>query len=266
MIPLINSYLQGALCMTELGTIIPKNGAEYTYILVGIGEAPAFLSIWSLNLLLKPAGLAIIALTCSEYLLVLPFEDGCGEPPELNKKLLAAVILIVLAAINCYSVKLATRIQVIFTVAKLLAVFMIIIGGFVRLGQGYTDSLKSGFKGTTTNVGKIALGIYSGLWSYDGWNNLNYATGELKEPHKNLPRSIMLGIPLVIVCYVLMNISYFTVMSPSKLLNSPAVAVTWAEAVIRPVKWLIPIFVALSTFGSANGIMFGTSRCVYYYF
>lgn len=79
--------------MTELGTIIPKNGAEYTYILVGIGDAPAFLSIWSLNLLMKPAGLAIISLTCSEYLLVLAFDDGCGEPPEVTKKLLAAVVL-----------------------------------------------------------------------------------------------------------------------------------------------------------------------------
>lgn len=74
-----------------------------------------------------------------------------------------------LTAINCISVKAAARVQIVFTIAKLLAIGIIIIGGFVRLGQKNTDILRSGFQGTTKNVGKIAIGLYNGLWSYDGW-------------------------------------------------------------------------------------------------
>lgn len=94
--------------------------------------------------------------------------------------LLSAVLI---TAVNCFSVKLAARIQVVFTAAKLLAIAIIIIGGIVRLGQGNTEILATGFSGTNKQVGKIAVGIYNGMWAYDGWNNLNYVTEEIINPN-----------------------------------------------------------------------------------
>ena len=74
-------------------------------------------------------------------------------------------------------------------------------------------------------IGNIALAFYSGLWAYDGWNNLNYVTEEIINPRRNLPLSILIAIPMVTICYVLVNISYLLVMSPSEMLISDAVAV-----------------------------------------
>lgn len=74
-------------------------------------------------------------------------------------------------------------------------------------------------------MGALAVAFYSGLWAYDGWNNLNYVTEEIQNPKKNLPLAIAIAIPLVTVCYVLVNMAYLTVMSPAEMAISDAVAV-----------------------------------------
>ena len=79
------------------------------------------------------------------------------------------------------------------------------------------------------SIGRIATAFYSGLWAYDGWNNLNYVTEEIINPKRNLPLSIIIAIPMVTVCYLLVNISYLAVMSPSEMMISDAVAVVSIE-------------------------------------
>ena len=90
---------------------------------------------------------------------------------------------------------------------------------------GYTQNFSNAFDGTTTRISDIGYAFYGGLWAYDGWNNLNYAIEELESPLKNLPRSIILGLPLVIVCYVLVIVAYLTVIPFEVLSSSTAVAV-----------------------------------------
>ena len=68
------------------------------------------------------------------------------------------------------------------------------------------------------SMGNLATAFYSGLWAYDGWNNLNYVTEEIINPKKNLPLSLVISIPLVTFCYLLVNISYLVVMSPSEMM------------------------------------------------
>ena len=75
------------------------------------------------------------------------------------------------------------------------------------------------------SIGRLATAFYSGLWAYDGWNNLNYVTEEIINPKRNLPLSIIIAIPMVTICYLLVNISYLAVMSPSEMMISDAVAV-----------------------------------------
>ncbi|KAK5928700.1 hypothetical protein CesoFtcFv8_000333, partial [Champsocephalus esox] len=94
-------------------------------------------------------------------------------------------------------------------------------------------------------------------------NQLNCITEELKDPFRNLPLAIIIGIPLVSVCYVLVNVAYFTVLTPTELLLSPAVAVTFGDRVLYPLSWIVPLFVVFSTFGSANGSCFTAGRLVY---
>ena len=94
---------------------------------------------------------------------------------------------------------------------------------FVFIGN--TQNFANAFDGTSTRISDIGFAFYGGLWAYDGWNNLNYAVEELKDPLRNLPRSIIFGLPLVTICYVLIIVAYLTVMSFHTLSNSSAVAV-----------------------------------------
>ncbi|KAM9509474.1 b(0,+)-type amino acid transporter 1-like isoform 2-T2 [Guaruba guarouba] len=128
---------------------------------------------------------------------------------------------------------------------------------------GKTENFKDSYKDSSISFGSLGLAFYNGLWAYDGWNQLNYITEELKNPYRNLPLSIIIGIPLVTVCYVLINISYFTVMTSTELLQSQAVAVTFGDRVLYSASWIVPVFVAFSTIGSANGTCFTASRLVY---
>ncbi|XP_074149336.1 B(0,+)-type amino acid transporter 1 isoform X1 [Sminthopsis crassicaudata] len=251
----------GALCFAELGTMITKSGGEYPYLMEAFGPIPAYLFSWTSLIVIKPTSFAIICLSFAEYVAV-PFYGSC-KPPELVVKCLAAAAILVITTVNALSVKLGSYVQNFFTAAKLVIVAIIIISGIVLLAQGKTKNFENSFEDSHVSVGAISLAFYNGLWAYDGWNQLNYITEELKNPYRNLPLSIIIGIPLVTVCYVLMNVSYFTVMTSTELLQSQAVAVTFGDRVLYPASWIVPLFVAFSTIGAANGTCFTAGRLVY---
>ncbi|XP_064467568.1 large neutral amino acids transporter small subunit 2-like [Ornithodoros turicata] len=250
----------GAVCYAELGTSIPRSGGDYAYVLEAFGPLAAFLRLWVTVLVVQPASLAVLSLSFATYM-VRPLFPDC-EPPDSALRLLAIVCLLFLTYVNCRSVKLAMGVQDIFTTAKLAALGLIIVTGIVRIFQGEVGSLNNGFSGEYTASG-ISLAFYAGLFSYGGWNYLNYVSEELKEPEKNLPRAIYIGITMVTVVYVLANIAYFTVVTPQEMLSSPAVAVTFAQRMFGVMAWIMPVFVGLSTFGGLNGIMFTIARLFY---
>ncbi|TKS86289.1 b(0,+)-type amino acid transporter 1 [Collichthys lucidus] len=169
----------GGLCYAELGTVIPESGGEFTYILRTAGRVFAFMFVFTFIIVMRPASATGIALSFAEYV-VAPFY-GCS-PPQLVVKCVAAGGILVLAIVNSLSVRLATVIQVVSMVVKLLAMAVIILGGVVMLFQGHTENFENSFEGTNVGVNSIGIAFYQGLWSYDGWNTLNYVTEEVKHP------------------------------------------------------------------------------------
>merc|ERR1712038_1050032 len=241
--------------------MIPSSGAEYSYFMEAFGPFPAYMFSWVSTFIIKPSQLAIICMSFAAYA-VEAFAHECEPDPGLVQ-LTAVATVAVVTLVNCWSVKLATNIQNIFCSCKLVAVAIIIGGGVYKLTQGSYEHIATGFHGTTRSVGHIATAFYSGLWAYDGWNNLNYVTEEIINPSVNLPLSIVIAIPLVTVIYALVNVSYPTVMSPSEMLVSDAVAVTFGNRILGPMAWLMPLSVAISTFGAANGTIFAAGRLCY---
>ncbi|ELT93754.1 hypothetical protein CAPTEDRAFT_212253 [Capitella teleta] len=250
--------LIGALCYAELGTCILKSGADYAYINEAFGGLPAFLYLWVALIVIIPTGNAVVALTFGYYAMQ-PAYPTC-EPPDEAVRILAALAITFLTFINCWNVKWAARVQDVFTVAKVLALVIIIIIGFVQICRGKVENFYNAFDGTTENPAKFALAFYSGLFSYAGWNYLNFVTEELKDPYRNLPRAIWISMPLVTGIYCLANIAYYTVLTPAALLASNAVAVTFADKMLGVMAWIMPFFVAASTFGGLNGVIFTAAR------
>ncbi|XP_049561387.1 large neutral amino acids transporter small subunit 2 isoform X2 [Orcinus orca] len=251
----------GALCYAELGVTIPKSGGDYSYVKDIFGGLAGFLRLWIAVLVIYPTNQAVIALTFSNYVLQ-PLFPTCF-PPESGLRLLAAICLLLLTWVNCASVRWATRVQDVFTAGKLLALGLIIVMGVVQIckGQYFWLEPKNAFENfQEPDIGLIALAFLQGSFAYGGWNFLNYVTEELVDPYKNLPRAIFISIPLVTFVYVFANVAYVTAMSPQELLASNAVAVTFGEKLLGVMAWIMPISVALSTFGGVNGSLFTSSR------
>lgn len=258
----------GALSYAELGTCVPKSGAEHAYFLFAygplgkmVGPIPCFLFDWVGLFIIRPTMFALITLSLGTYA-AKPFYENC-DPPDSVVKIITICTMLLIAFINAWSVRVATTVQNVLTFSKLLAIAIIAGGGMYKLAIGNTEYISEGFEDTVTDPSLVALAFYNGLWSFDGWNNLNFVTEELKNPTRDLPLSIIIGIPVTTVCYVITNIGYLSVMSKEEINLSHAVAVMWGEKVLGIMAWLIPMFVVMSCFGAANGVLFSTGRLCY---
>jgi len=254
--------LTGALCYAELGTMIPASGGEHPYLALAYGKMVSFLFSWTAILVQKPGSLSIICVVFADYLCKIISSDK--EVNTFMSKIVAVSCLIILTIINCLSSKLSRWIQNIFTMLKLVALSVIGIIGFIILITGpLTDNFNDIFKGSSKNPGSYALALYSALWAYDGWNNLNLVTGELKNPKKNLPKALKIGCFSVIASYIIANVAYYAVLAADVAKTSKTIVSDFGTTLFGPfVGHILILTVILSTFGAANASMYTGSRLI----
>ncbi|KAF7227923.1 cystine/glutamate transporter isoform X1 [Nothobranchius furzeri] len=253
--------LFGALCYAELGTCIKKSGGHYTYLMEAFGPMLAFVKLWIELVAVRPAAMSVISLAFGQYILE-PLFMPCSPPP-MAVKMATVVGLNTVLFLNSMSVTWTARLQVLLTSCKLLVIIIIIIPGVYKLFKGETSNFDNAFDLSHLHLSEIPLAFYYGMYAYSGWFYLNFVAEEVHSPEKTLPLAICVSMAIVTFCYVLINVAYYTVMTAGELLASEAVAVTFAEKVMGNFSLAVPVFVALSCFGSMNGVTFVVSRLFY---
>ncbi|XP_051745975.1 cystine/glutamate transporter [Ctenopharyngodon idella] len=251
----------GALCYAELGTSFTKSGGHYTYLLETLGPLPAFLRLWTEFIFIRPAVASYVSLAFGRYV-VEPFFLPCVAPTALVK-IVSMLGVTFVVAVNCWSVSMAARTQVSLTFIKMFALILIIIPGIMALANGKTENFQNAFDIDSLSLTKLPLAFYSGLYAYGGWFYLNFITEEVINPNRTIPLAIIFSMVTVTVCYVLVNVAYYTMMTADELLMSDAVAVTFAGRALQGVAPAIPLLVALSCLGALNGGFFGSPRMLF---
>lgn len=257
----------GASSYAELGTAIPLNGSSQAYLNHIFGPLPSFLFAWAGVTIIKPGSTAIIAIVFGEYfarsLCISALDNYWGH------KFFAIISLTGITAINCFSTKLGARTSNIFLVFKaLLLVALPVIGviAFIKPLSDIKPALKSAglFEGASTNLGDYAIALYAGLWAYDGWDSTNYVAAEMKNPRRDLPRVIHIAMPVVIVAYLLANLSYYAVLTSEEMTTSTTVALTFATKLLGKAGGTIfALLISFSCLGALNAVVFTSARLIY---
>ncbi|XP_048488725.1 Y+L amino acid transporter 2 [Plutella xylostella] len=248
----------GALCYAELGTTLAQSGGDYHYINEAYGPLPAFLYLWDANLVFVPSTNAIMSLTFANNILG-PLFPNCVIDP-LCRKLVAAATICLLTFINAYDVRFTTKVQNVFMFTKIKALVVIIIGGIVWMARGGVENFEDGWAGTKTSVSDWSIAFYSGIFSYSGWNYLNFMTEELKDPFVNLPRAIYVSLPMVTAIYLLANGAYLAVLGPVGVRATEAIAVDFAIAALGFLRYIMPVAVAIAIVGGLSVHIMTSSR------
>ncbi|PVD29705.1 hypothetical protein C0Q70_08961 [Pomacea canaliculata] len=206
-------------------------------------------------------GTALGAMTAAEYILRPVFQDCPEMAPRPAKVLIALCIILLLVLANCYDTRLGSALQVASTVCKLSALAVIIIVGIGFIARGDTENLQNPFSfEEEPRLDRVIFAVYACTYAYVGWDSLCMAVEEIKNPNRNIPLAILLGILVVMVCYLLANLAYVTVLTTGQIVSSVAVAVGFCKMSIPSLVWFIVPCIGISATGVVNVMIFSSSR------
>ena len=277
--------LCGALTIAEASSMFPETGGQYIYFQKMYGGLFAFIYGWSAFSVINTAGVASISFVMAQYMqyfitfpkfdpetesllrLSIPGIGAIYPLQNIGVKVVTILIIVFCSWLNYRTVKGSGRVQVIFTSLKLVAIFVLIAGSFFS-GKGNLHNLvelplSSAPTGSALFPAFMAS-ILAAFWAYDGWIAVTFIGGELKRPEKNLPRSLIAGLMVVIIIYLLINMAYLYILPVGQMAGSSLVAADTARAFMG---WagggFIAIMVIISTFAATNMNVLSNCRVTY---
>jgi amino acid transporter len=253
--------LCGALTLAELSGELPATGGMYVFIREGWGRLAAFLFGWSELVLIRAASLGAISTTFSEYLLRVLGFDPSAAPYSDWVHYVAAVAIAFTATFNYIGVRTSSFVLNLTTLAKygglLFIILLALAIGLPRTGGHFTPAVPAG----SFHVAAFGLALVSVLWAFDGWADLSFVAGEVRDPRRVLPRAIIIGTVAVIAIYLLANVAYLAVMPVDEIKGSKLVAADVAQRLIgAPGVVFVAVTVMLSTFGTLNATLLTAPR------
>ena len=216
----------GALTYAELGAMKPDAGGEYIYVRDAYGPMAAFLYAWTTFLVAKPGSIATIVTGMVRVLgmfAVFSFFPktffSAGNFTIAWGQIVAILMVLLVSFINYLGVKKAGEFQLFFTVLKIAIVFGVIILAFSAASGGWSN-FSTHYTGAKGGLIGFSIALLASLWAYDGWNNLNMLAGEIRNPGRNIPISLILGVGIVGGLYILLNAAVQYVMPASRIASS----------------------------------------------
>src|SRR5438552_499738 len=251
--------LLGALAVAELGAAMPKAGGIYVYLSEAYGPVWGFLYGWSSGIVINPASIAAIALGFATYF---GFFVHLGDA---GIKAVAVVSIIALTVVNSLGVRLGAITQNVLTLTKIGLVTALIVVGFVLPGGNLANFAPLWSDAPLgQQIASFGVALVAVLWAYDGWIESTYVGGEVTDPGRNLPRSMILSTFIAIVLYCLVTASFAYVLSPAKMAASSLVASDAAQVTLgRAGAGLVAVAIMVATLGANNGIVLTAARVPY---
>jgi len=271
----------GALTNAEIAGMIDATGGQYVYFRKMYGDFIAFLYGWSIFAVIQTGSQAAIAYVFAEYLgyffkypqlpqsfqdfsIFMPFVGDIHPFLDFGTKAVAILCILFLTGVNYLGVVFGGIVQTIVTFIKIASIIILSLLLFT-FGQGSYANVYSGFNipaETITNIiSVIGLALAGAFWAYDGWNNVTFVAGEVKNPQRNIPLALLYGTLIVIAVYILINIAFLYVLPIDEMSKSPLVAASAAERIFGVNgASIISIAVIISTFGALNGSILATAR------
>ena len=275
--------LFGALSNAEVASLFPETGGQYVFFQKMYGNAFAFLYGWAAFAVFNTAGNASIAYVFAEYTnyfidlprftketetsfrLYIPFIGYVFPLAHAGVKMLTIIVIWLLTFVNYRSVRTGSALQRILTALKAVAI-VLLIGGILSSYKGSFSHLgeTAGNTLSLSWIGAYVAALSGAFWAYDGWNNITFIAGEIRNPQKNIPRSLLVGLSACIIIYVLVNVAYLYALAPATMAESRFVAADAATIIWGAIGGsLIALMVMLSTFGTVNANVFSTSRVTF---
>lgn len=243
--------LASALTIAEIAAVIPKSGGLYVYLSELYGEAFGFLLGWVQTIISYPASVAAQAIAFATYAnFFIPFTN-------IQQKIIAVSILAFILLMNVLATKFGGIIQTVATIGKLIPISAIIIFGLI-MKTNLNSSTVTNVMTKGTGFGAAILGT---LWAYDGWISVTNMAGELKNPEKNLPKVISIGVIFVIAVYAVFNIAIFNTLTTNQIISSKTPAADVANVLFGSNGGiLITAGIMISVFGALNGYLMTGAR------
>ena len=244
-----------ALTFAEVAILIPKTGGMVAYLGEVYNEKVGFLAGWMQTVIFYPAFMAGYGVVVGQQLALF-----IGDRYQLP---IAMSVIILLVIMNTLGSNVGGSIQIIFTICKLIPLFLLMIFGFV-LGSGdnpiFTPMVAEGLNGGAV-LGSALLAV---LFAFEGWTNVGTIAGEMKNPAKDLPLAIVGGVSIIMAVYFVINIAYIWVLPADEMKDMVAPASAVAMEIFGSVGGLlITIGIIISVFGAANGFLMSGSRVAY---
>src|ERR1051325_1779542 len=254
--------LCGALSMAELASSLPQAGGLYVFLREAWGRPAAFVFTWSELVLIRAAGLSGIATVFGEYFLRSLGYDPEQHPAAADYCAVGGIVAATIA--NVRGVHTGAVTTGVTSAAKFAALAAIAFAALAFGSRGEVSIAHLALNQAPPNASLFGLAFISVLWAYDGFADLSFLAGEVKDPERTLPRAIIAGTLAIVAIYLTTNAAYLYVLPIDTVAKSPLIAADTMAALVGPAgASFVSIVVAVSTFGAVNSDLLGAPRIFY---